>query len=58
MGLYNYKLIYSTAFDNKRHVKTNSDSMPLERAYQEINELYQGAEEIGATILEMKIIKV
>lgn len=58
MDLYNYRFVYLTAFDNRRYVKTNSDSIPLDRAYQEITELYQGANEINATVLEVKIIKV
>ena len=56
MNLYNYRFVYLA--DNKRYVKTNSDSMPLERAYQEINELFWSADEINATVLEVKIIKV
>lgn len=58
MELYNYRFVYLTPYNNKKYIKTNDNSIPLERAWQEVHELYNGADEINATILEVKIIKV
>ena len=57
-GEYNYKFVYITPHDGKRHIKTNAESMTLERVMQELKELYWGADEINATIIETKIIAV
>ena len=57
-GEYNYKFVYITPHDKKRYTKTNAESMTLERVMQELRELYWGADEINATIIEVKIIAV
>ena len=54
---YNYKFVYITE-NGKKYTKTNSYSIPLERVNQELKELFLGVDEIGATIIEVKVIAV
>lgn len=56
-GEYNYRLVYITE-NGEKYTKTNSYSIPLERVNQELKELFWGVDEIGATIIEVKVIAV
>ena len=56
-GEYNYKFAYITT-SGEKYTKTNKYSIPLERAIEELNELRWAADEINATIIEVKLIAV
>lgn len=56
-GEYNYRFVYVTT-SGERYTKTNNYSISLERALEELNELRNGADEINATIIEVKLIAV